>query len=28
MSDILASSPHPQSPEQWLSQADGINGTN
>jgi len=28
LSDILASSPHPQSPEQWLSQADGINGTN
>jgi acetolactate synthase I/III small subunit len=28
MSDILTSSPHPQSPEQWLSQADGINGTN
>jgi acetolactate synthase-1/3 small subunit len=28
LSDILASSPRPQSPEQWLSQADGINGTN
>jgi acetolactate synthase-1/3 small subunit len=28
MSDILSSSAHPQSPEQWLSQADGINGTN
>lgn len=28
LSDILASSPHPPSPEQWLSQADGINGTN
>jgi acetolactate synthase-1/3 small subunit len=28
MSDILSSSTHPQSPEQWLSQADGINGTN
>jgi acetolactate synthase-1/3 small subunit len=28
MSDLVTSSPMPQSPEQWLSQADGINGTN
>jgi acetolactate synthase I/III small subunit len=28
MSDLLSSGPMPQSPEQWLSQADGINGTN
>jgi acetolactate synthase-1/3 small subunit len=28
MSDLIASTPMPQSPEQWLSQADGINGTN
>jgi acetolactate synthase I/III small subunit len=27
MSDLIASTPLPQSPEQWLSQADGINGT-
>jgi acetolactate synthase-1/3 small subunit len=27
MSDLVASTPMPQSPEQWLSQADGINGT-
>lgn len=27
MSDLVASAPAPQSPEQWLSQADGINGT-
>lgn len=28
MSDLVSSTPMPQSPEQWLSQADGINGTN
>ena len=28
MSDLIASTPATQSPEQWLSQADGINGTN
>jgi acetolactate synthase I/III small subunit len=28
MSDLVSSTPVPQSPEQWLSQADGINGTN
>ena len=28
MSDLIANTPMPQSPEQWLSQADGINGTN
>ena len=28
MSDLVTSTPVPQSPEQWLSQADGINGTN
>jgi hypothetical protein len=28
MSDLVTSTPMPQSPEQWLSQADGINGTN
>ena len=28
MSDLVTSAPRPQSPEQWLSQADGINGTN
>ena len=28
MTDLMASTPMPQSPEQWLSQADGINGTN
>jgi acetolactate synthase I/III small subunit len=28
MSDLLATAPMPVSPEQWLSQADGINGTN
>jgi acetolactate synthase-1/3 small subunit len=27
MSDLIVSTPLPQSPEQWLSQADGINGT-
>ncbi|HMA01224.1 MAG TPA: acetolactate synthase small subunit [Gemmatimonadaceae bacterium] len=28
MSDLVPSTPVAQSPEQWLSQADGINGTN
>lgn len=28
MSDLVSGTPMPQSPEQWLSQADGINGTN
>ena len=28
VSDLIATTPPPQSPEQWLSQADGINGTN
>ncbi|HSU93573.1 MAG TPA: acetolactate synthase small subunit [Gemmatimonadaceae bacterium] len=28
VSELVASTPVPQSPEQWLSQADGINGTN
>jgi len=28
MSDLVTSTPVAQSPEQWLSQADGINGTN
>lgn len=28
MSDLVPSTPGAQSPEQWLSQADGINGTN
>jgi acetolactate synthase-1/3 small subunit len=27
MSDLVIATPIPQSPEQWLSQADGINGT-
>ena len=28
MSDLIAAAPMPARPEQWLSQADGINGTN
>lgn len=28
MSDLIAAAPTAASPEQWLSQADGINGTN
>lgn len=28
LSDLVAAAPIAQSPEQWLSQADGINGTN
>jgi acetolactate synthase I/III small subunit len=28
MSDFVVAAPVPQSPEQWLSQADGISGTN
>ncbi|MBK5187889.1 MAG: acetolactate synthase small subunit [Gemmatimonadaceae bacterium] len=28
MSDLVTAAPSAQSPEQWLSQADGINGTN